>query len=154
MCCNPCLQVSRPWPSSARYQDLKLSPNGDWKIQRPFRDLAFSRGCLGPIESVFLLLRATNGGQRYSWKVITFKDNERWPDQTFGWHKVFLFGPHGWVSKVYRISYLLKTTVHRGRVHASHPAAPGSILGVHEDFLLSEIYSLIAAEIYRQHCTA
>ena len=39
-------------------------------------------------------------------------------------------------------------------VLASHPAAPGSILGIPEDLYLTEINSIDVAEINWQHYTA
>ena len=47
--------------------------------------------------------------------------------------------------------------IHWGGWHSTGVAftllTPGSILSVPEDLFISEIYSLDAAQIYRQHCT-
>ena len=47
-----------------------------------------------------------------------------------------------------------KGALQRGSFRASHPAAPGLILGVHGDFFLLTIYSLDVAKIHWWHVTA
>ena len=53
-----------------------------------------------------------------------------------------------------QILKLLGATYHRGSIRASHLVSPSLILGIPEDFFLSELYNLDVAEFHQWHGTA